>query len=146
MTAAKSGIIAEFETAYLQREIRLVATVAGGTDKGVRNKEAVGYAVGRLVVVTGNGSGTNASPVAITAPTGVTATSIGNATHIIAQSDDTTRDEPSDYNEMEKYSSLPNLVCKNSTTGKTVAVYKIVNPDDIKLVNLGTAQSDDTTR
>lgn len=137
MTAAKSGIIAEFETAYLQREIRLVATVAGGTDKGVRNKEAVGYAVGRLVVVTGSGSGTNASPVAITAPTGVTATSIGNATHIIAQSDDTTRDEPSDYNEMEKYSSLPNLVCKNSTTGKTVAVYKIVNPDDIKLVNLG---------
>lgn len=137
MTAAKSGIIAEFETAYLQREIRLVATVAGGTDKGVRNEKAVGYAVGRLVVVTGDGSGTNASPVAITAPTGVTATSIGNATHIIAQSDDTTRDEPSDYNEMEKYSSLPNLVCKNSTTGKTVAVYKIVNPDDIKLVNLG---------
>lgn len=137
MTAAKSGIIAEFETAYLQREIRLVATVAGGTDKGVRNEKAVGYAVGRLVVVTGNGSGTNASPVAITAPTGVTATSLGNATHIIAQSDDTTRDEPSDYNEMEKYSSLPNLVCKNSTTGKTVAVYKIVNPDDIKLVNLG---------
>lgn len=146
MTAAKSGIIAEFETAYLQREIRLVATVAGGTDKGVRNEKAVGYAVGRLVKVTGSGSGTNASPVAITAPTGVTETSIGNATHIIAQSDDTTRDEPSDYNEMEKYSSLPNLVCKNSTTGKTVAVYKIVNPDDIKLVNLGIAQSDDTTR
>lgn len=146
MTAAKSGIIAEFETAYLQREIRLVATVAGGTDKGVRNEKAVGYAVGRLVVVTGNGSGTNASPVAITAPTGVTATSIGNATHIIAQSDDTTRDEPSDYNEMEKYSSLPNLVCKNSTTGKTVAVYKIVNKDDIKLVDLGTAPSGDTTR
>lgn len=137
MTAAKSGIIAEFETAYLQREIRLVATVAGGTDAGLRDSSKVGYAVGRLVVVTGSGSGTNASPVAITAPTGVTATSIGDATHIIAQSDDTTRDEPSDYNEMEKYSSLPNLVCKNSTTGKTVAVYKIVNPDDIKLVNLG---------
>lgn len=137
MTAAKSGIIAEFETAYLQREIRLVATVAGGTDAGLRDSSKVGYAVGRLVKVTGSGSGTNASPVAITAPTGVTATSIGNATHIIAQSDDTTRDEPSDYNEMEKYSSLPNLVCKNSTTGKTVAVYKIVNPDDIKLVNLG---------
>lgn len=147
MTAAKSGIIAEFETGYLQREIRLIATVDGGTDKGVRNEKAVGYAVGRLVKVTGNGSGTNASPVAITAPTGVTETSIGTATHIIAQSDDTIRDEPSDYNEMEKYSSLPNLVCKNSpTTGKTVAVYKIVNPDDIKLVNLGTAQSDDTTR
>lgn len=137
MTAAKSGIIAEFETGYLQREIRLIATVDGGIDKGVRNEKAVGYAVGRLVKVTGNGSGTNASPVAITAPKDVTATSIGTATHIIAQSDDTIRDEPSDYNEMEKYSSLPNLVCKNSTTGKTVAVYKIVNPDDIKLVNLG---------
>lgn len=137
MNAAKSGIIAEFETGYLQREIRLIATVADGIDKGVRNEKAVGYAVGRLVVVTGDGSGTNASPVAITAPTGVTETSIGTATHIIAQSDDTIRDEPSDYNEMEKYSSLPNLVCKNSTTGKTVAVYKIVNPDDIKLVNLG---------
>lgn len=137
MTAAKSGIIAEFETAYLQREIRLVATVAGGQDTGLRDSSKVGYAVGRLVKVTGSGSGTNASPVAITAPTGVTATSIGDATHIIAQSDDTTRDEPSDYNEMEKYSSLPNLVCKNSTTGKTVAVYKIVNKDDIKLINLG---------
>lgn len=146
MTAAKSGIIAEFETGYLQREIRLIATVDGGIDKGVRNEKAVGYAVGRLVKVTGSGSGTNASPVAITAPTGVTATSIGTATHIIAQSDDTIRDEPSDYNEMEKYSSLPNLVCKNSTTGKTVAVYKIVNKDDIKLVDLGTAPSDDTTR
>lgn len=137
MTAAKSGIIAEFETGYLQREIRLIATVDGGQDTGLRDSSKVGYAVGRLVVVTGSGSGTNASPVAITAPTGVTATSIGTATHIIAQSDDTTRDEPSDYNEMEKYSSLPNLVCKNSTTGKTVAVYKIVNKDDIKLINLG---------
>lgn len=137
MTAAKTGIIAEFETAYLQREIRLVATVTGGTDKGVRNEKAVGYAIGRLVKVTGSGSGTNDNPVVITAPTGVTATSLGDATHIIAQSDDTTRDEPADYNEMEKYSSLPNLVCKNSDSGKTVAVYKIVNPDDIKLVDLG---------
>lgn len=137
MTAAKSGIIAEFETGYLQREIRLIATVTGGEDLGLRDSSKKGFAVGRLVVVTGSGSGTNASPVAITAPTGVTATSIGTATHIIAQSDDTIRDEPSDYNEMERYSSLPNLICKNSTTGKTVAVYKIVNPDDIKLVNLG---------
>ena len=141
MTAAKTGVIAEFETAYLQREIRLVATVAGGTDKGVRNKEAVGYAVGRLVKVTGNGP----DNYAVALPTkgagangaaGLVADGIGDATHIIAQSDDTTRDEPSDYNEMEKYSSLPNLVCKNSTTKKPVAVYKIVNPDDITLVKL----------
>lgn len=134
MTAAKTGIIAEFQTAYLQREIRLVATVTGGTDTGLRDSSKTGFAVGRLVEVTGNGPDNWAIKVPTTAPT---ATSIGTATHIIAQSDDTTRDEPSDYNEMEKYSSLPNLICKNSTTKKTVAVYKITNPDDIKLVNLG---------
>lgn len=134
MTAAKTGIIAEFQTAYLQREIRLVATVTGGTDTGLRDSSKTGFAVGRLVEVTGNGPDNWAIKVPTTAPT---ATSIGSATHIIAQSDDTTRDEPSDYNEMEKYSSLPNLICKNSTTKKTVAVYKITNPDDIKLVNLG---------
>ena len=141
MTAAKTGVIAEFETAYLQREIRLVATVAGGFDTGLRGSSKVGYAVGRLVKVTGNGPDSYAVGLPTTGagkgPTGVVADGIGDATHIIAQSDDTTRDEPSDYNEMEKYSSLPNLVCKNSTTKKTVAVYKIVNPDDIKLVNLG---------
>lgn len=133
MIAAKSGIIAEFETGYLQREIRLIATVTGGTDTGLRDSSKTGFAVGRLVEVT-NTAGEYAIKVPTTAPT---ATSIGTATHIIAQSDDTIRDEPSDYNEMERYSSLPNLICKNSTTKKTVALYKIVNPDDIKLINLG---------
>lgn len=133
MIAAKSGIIAEFETGYLQREIRLIATVAGGTDTGLRDSSKTGFAVGRLVQVT-NTAGQYAIALPTTAPT---ATSIGSATHIIAQSDDTIRDEPSDYNEMERYSSLPNLICKNSTTKKTVALYKIVNPDDIKLINLG---------
>lgn len=133
MTAAKSGIIAEFETGYLQREIRLIATVNGGTDTGLRDSSKTGFAVGRLVEVT-NTAGEYAIKVPTTAPT---ATSIGTATHIIAQSDDTIRDEPSDYNEMERYSSLPNLICKNSTTKKTVALYKIVNKDDIKLINLG---------
>lgn len=137
MNAAKTGFIAEFQTGYLQREIRLVATVAGGTDKGLRDGTSTGYAVGRLVKATGVGEGTNTSPITLTAPTGVTATSLGDATHIIAQSDDTTRDEPSDFNYPERYSTLPNLICKNSTTGKTVAVYKIVNPDDIKIINLG---------
>lgn len=136
MHAAKTGYVAEFQTGYLQREIRLIATVAGGSDTGLRDSSQTGYAVGRLVKVTGTGSGTDASPVAITTPTGVTATSIGDATHIIAQSDDTTRDDPADYNYPERYTTLPNLICKNSTTGKTVAVYKIVNPDDVKLINL----------
>lgn len=137
MTAAKTGIIAEFQTGYLQREIRLIATVAGGTDSGLRDSAQKGYAVGRLVKITGVGEGTDANPVTIEAATGVTASSIGDATHIIAQSDDTTRDVPDDYNYPERYTTLPNLICKNSATGKTVAVYKIVNPDDIKLINLG---------
>lgn len=128
MNAAKTGIVAEFVTGYLQREIRLEATVAGGTDKGLRDATKLGYAPGRLVKYADG---------AITAPTGVTATSIGDATHIIAQSDDTIRDLPEDYNYVENYSTLPNLICKNSTDKKTVALYKIVNADDIKLINLG---------
>ena len=135
MTAAKSGIVAEFQTGYLQREIRLIATVAGGTDAGLRDG-AKGFAVGRLVKCAGTGEGTDANPIVITAPTGVTATSIGDATHIIAQSDDTIRDVPEDYNYMERYTSMPNYVVKNDTNSKTVAVYKIVNPDDVKLINL----------
>lgn len=136
MTAAKNGIIAEFQTGYLQREIRLIATVAGGTDAGLRDTATRGFAVGRLVRCEGVGDGTDANPIVITAPVGVTANSIGNATHIIAQSDDTTRDVPEDYNYTERYTTLPNLIVKNSNTGKTVAVYKIVNPDDVKLINL----------
>lgn len=128
MNAAKSGFVAEFKTGYLQREIREEATVAGGTDTGLRDSSKTGYAPGRLVVLAAG---------AITAPTGVTATSIGNATHIIAQSDDTIREVPEDYNYTERYSTLPNLICKNSTEKKTVALYKIVNPDDIKIINLG---------
>ena len=127
MRAAKTGIIAEFVTGYLQREIRLDCTVTGGTDKGIRDGSVVGYAVGRLVKIS-NGE--------ITAPTGVTASSIGDATHIIAQSDDTIR-ELTVAGDPERYSSLPNLVCANSTDKKTVAVYKIVDPDDILLKNLG---------
>lgn len=146
MNAAKTGFIAKFKTAYLQREIRVEATVVGGTDVGLRDADIgtaaiaqlaatrKGYAPGRLVVYN-NG--------AITAPENVTATSIGTATHIIAQSDDTIRDLPEDYNYTEQYSTLPNLICKNTgTTGaagekKTVALYKIVNKDDIEIVNLG---------
>lgn len=142
MTAAKSGYVAEFQTAYLQREIRLIATVADGTDVGLRDASKKGYAVGRLVKIdpdTNSGTGTDANPVAIVAPTGVSETSIGDATHIIAQSDDTIRDVPEDYNYPERYTTLPNLIVKNTTGGekKTVAVYKITNPDDIKIVNLG---------
>lgn len=132
MNAAKNGYVAEFVTGYLQREIRLTATVAGGTDNGVRDPLKTGFAVGRLVKITG----ATDEDRAVVAATGVTANSIGDATHIIAQSDDTVREVPSDYNETERYSYLPNLIVKNSAEKKTIAVYKIVNPDDIKIVKI----------
>lgn len=127
MNAAKTGFVAEFVTGYLQREIRMEVTVAGGTDAGLRDSSKTGYAPGRLVRIVDG---------ALTAPTGVSATSVGNATHIIAQSDDTIREVPEDYNYTEHYSYLPNLIVKNSGTKKTVAVYKIVNSDDVKIINL----------
>lgn len=132
MNAIKSGYKAEFQTAYLQREIRLLATVAGGIDSGLRNPEDIGYGVGRLVKITGSTD----TDRAVVAATGVTNTSIGDATHIIAQSDDTVRELPSDYNYPERYTTLGNLICKNSATPKTIAVYKIVNADDIKIVKI----------
>lgn len=142
MNAAKNGIVAEFVTGYLQREIRIEARVVGGTDTGLRDATKVGYAPGRLVrLSTAQVDGVQVP--AFVAPVGVTATSIGNATHIIAQSDDTIRDLPEDYNYTERYSYLPNLICKNTGTAeaageiKTIAVYKIVNADDVKLINLG---------
>lgn len=131
MTAAKSGVIANFVTGYLQREIRLMVTVAGGTDLGLRDGKTKGFAVGRLVKIADG---------ALTA-----ATDLSDATHIIAQSDDTIR-ELSICGDPERYSSLPNLVCANSEKetvdgkeqliAKTVAVYKIIDKDDIQLVTI----------
>lgn len=138
MNTAKTGFIAEFKTGYLQREIRYEAQVIGGTDKGLRDSGKTGYAPGRLVTRT-----LVDGVVRFVAPVGVTATSLGNATHIIAQSDDTIRDLPEDYNYTERYSTLPNLICKNTGASadepgeaKTVAVYSIVNTDDVKIINL----------
>ena len=77
MNAAKTGFIAKFKTAYLQREIRVEATVVGGTDVGLRDANIgaaaiaqlaatrKGYAPGRLVVY-------DAATGAITAATNVT--------------------------------------------------------------------------
>lgn len=123
MLAAKNGVIAEFVTGYLQREIRKEFKVANGTDAGLRDG-TFGIAVGRLAKVTGG-------------DTLVPAATLAEAEYIIAQSDDTIRDLPQDYNYAEKYSSLPNLVIKNSGELKTVALYKIVNKDDVKLITLG---------
>lgn len=138
MNAAKTGFIAEFVTGYLQREIRLDAQVIGGTDAGLRDSSKLGYAPGRLVNIS-----TVDGVLQVKAAEGVSATSLGNATHIIAQSDDTIREVAEDYNYTERYNTLPNLICKNTGSAdapgeaKTIAVYKIVNTDDIKITNLG---------
>lgn len=141
------GFRAEFNTGYLQLETILhQAKVAGGDDMSVHNASVKGYAVGRLVKVAKNADGT----YNITKPTSgvgkLVSTSneeeittalgqsngLGDATHIIAQSDNTIRDTIDDYVKDEKYDEI----VKNSEEFKTVAVYKIVNPDDIKLVRV----------
>ena len=121
MIAAKSGYVAEFVTGYLQREIRMEAKVKDGIDCGLRDPLVKGIAVGRLVKFA-DGYMVPASK--------------SEATHILAQSDDTIRDLPSDYNYPERYTTLPNLIVKNSEEVKTIAVYKIVNADDVKLVKI----------
>lgn len=124
MIAAKNGYIAEFVTGYLQREIRYECKVSGGTDLGLRDG-ALGIAVQRLVKL--NTATNTLSPAA----------NLAEATHIVAQSDDTVRDLPRDYNYTERYTQCPNLVVKNSNEVKTVALFKIVNKDDIKLIKVG---------
>lgn len=142
----KEGFRAEFNTGYLQIETVLhQALVKNGHDKSVHDATKTGYGVGRLVKVTKNADGTYtidkpstgvgslAAGAAESAITTALAAGIGDATHIIAQSDNTIRDTIDDYVKDEKYDGI----VKNSTTEhKTVAVYKIVNADDIKLVRV----------
>lgn len=132
MNAAKSGVIAEFKTGYLQREIRMLAKVQDGTDEGLRKPTDLGFAPGRLVKIT------ESLGVYTMVPSTASTLGIGDATHILAQSDDTIRELPEDFNYTERYSTLLNGICKNteSTDTKTIAVYKIINTDDIKIVSL----------
>lgn len=142
----KDGFRAEFNTGYLQIETVLhQALVKNGIDKSVHDATKTGYGVGRLVKVTPNADGTytidkpskgvgslGAAP-AEDAITTALADGIGDANYIIAQSDNTIRDTIDDYVKDEKYDGI----VKNSATEyKTVAVYKIVNADDIKLVRV----------
>lgn len=91
MPLLKGGYLAEFKIGYMQREIALQkCAVKGGTDTSYDSK--TGYGVGRLVHIENNADG---FPI-ITAATGVTKGSIGNATHIIAQTDDSLRNVPGD--------------------------------------------------
>lgn len=131
---SRKGLIAEFKTGYLQREILLhQCVVNNGTDASVYDASKLGYMVGRVVKITeSNGIHTITSPADTTDP-------LADGTHIIAQSDNTLRSVPEDYIPTEKYTSRYDGIVKNSANGtdyKPVAVYKIVNKDDIKLVDI----------
>lgn len=142
----RQGLIARFKTGYLQREIILPrCKVEEGADESVYDASTKGYIVGRIVTVTKSqaaGSSVNdgsADLFTITTPTDITAANIlttGN--YIIAQSDNSMRGNPDDYIPTEKYNSRYDGLVKN-TTGtdyKAVAVYRIVNPDDIELLEI----------
>lgn len=143
--AAKTGFLADFKTGYLQRAIILhQCAVTGGTD--IAYDGTTGYAVGRLVKITYEGG----LPV-IQDPGSVSATSIADATHIIAQSDDSLRNFPEDVIPTEKYTSRNRNILANTVDvigsvsatdidqWKSVAVYRIVNADDIKIIPVAPA-------
>ena len=151
----KDGFRAEFVTGYLQiAKILPNAIVSGGTDESQYRKDSEGtiikgFGVGRLVKVTPGSNGT----VTITKPTtGVgtitastnksafntaVAAGVGDATHIIAQSDNSVRNTIDEYIPTDKYSTVYDGIVANETEGKAVAVYPIVNADDVKLVQIG---------
>lgn len=151
----KDGFRAEFVTGYLQiAKILPNANVSGGTDESQYRKDAEGttikgFGVGRLVKGTPNADGT----VTITKPTSgvgtitastnksafntAVAAGIGDANYIIAQSDNSVRNTIDEYIPTDKYSTVYDGIVANETEGKAVAVYPIVNADDVKLVQIG---------
>lgn len=129
----RTGKIARFKIGYLQREIILhQAKVTEGADASIRGGTA-GFLVGRIVKVTpgANGTFTIAGPASVSDP-------LADGTHIIAQSDNSMRGTPEDCIPTDKYDSRYDGIVRNTagTDMKAVAVYKIVNKDDIELVDL----------
>lgn len=155
----KNGFRAEFVTGYLQvAKILHQAIVSGGIDESqyrkTQNGAAVtGFGVGRLVKVTPGSNGT----VTITKPTtgvgiitsstnktafdAAVAAGVGDATHIIAQSDNSVRNTIDEYIPTDKYSTVYDGIVADDAAGKAVAVYPIINSDDIKLVQIGETPS-----
>ena len=103
-----------------------------------------GFGVGRLVKVTPGSNGT----VTITKPTSgvgiitgstnktafdaAVAAGVGDATHIIAQSDNSVRNTIDEYIPTDKYSTVYDGIVADEAVGKAVAVYPIINKDDVK--------------
>ena len=142
MIAAKSGFIADFKIGYMQVAIiEHRAEVVGGTDEA---GGLTGFATGRLVKLTRLSDGS----CHIAVPTAVSATSISDATHIVAQSDDSLRNTIGDCIPTERYSSLNRDILANTAssapsaataTMKSIALWKITNSDDIKIIPIAPA-------
>ena len=136
-----TGYLADFKTGYLQiAVVEHQCEVLGGTDDadndGNGSGTTAGYAAGRLVKLTRLSDGT----CYIAAPSNVTATSTGDATHIVAQTDDslittTIRGEAYNFNPTgllkNTATSTPSAV---TDTMKRVSLWKIVNADDVKII------------
>ena len=130
---------ADFKIGYLQKAIiEHQAEVMGGTDAAFDG--TTGYEVLSLVKLTRLADGT----AVISPPEDITATSIGDSTHIVAQSDDSLRNVPGDAIPVEKYSTRARNILANTTNGilapegatatmKSIALYKITDPDDIRI-------------
>lgn len=135
--ANRTGKIARFKTGYLQREIILhQAKVTGGTDASVRNATTLGFLVGRVVTVNKDEQGIYT--LAMPASTATEADILNGNAYIIAQSDNSMRGTPEDCIPTDRYDSRYDGIVKNTTGTETkaVAVYKIVNKDDIEFVEL----------
>lgn len=143
--AAKDGFVADFKIGYMQRAIiEHQAEVMGGTDESY-DKAVTGFAVGRLVKLTRLSDGT----ALIVAATNVTTTSVGDATHIVVQSDDSLRNVIGDVIPVEKLSTRNRNILANTATGdaptaatatmKTISLWKIVNADDVRIIPIAPA-------
>ena len=140
-----TGYVADFKTGYLQiATVEHQCEVCAGTDDadndGNGSGLTAGYAVGRFVQLVRHDDG---SCHLIQPATAVSATSVGSATHIVAQADDsldttTIRGEALNF--------APTGLLKNTATStpadsdavsatvKRVALWKIVNADDVKII------------
>lgn len=136
-----TGFLADFKTAYQQIAIpEHQCEVTGGTDDADRDGQGsglnAGYAAGRLVKLVRHTDGS----CHLVAASSVSATSIGDATHIVAQTDDsldttTIRGENLNFNPTgllkNTATAIPTAV---TATMKRVALWKIINADDVKII------------
>lgn len=148
------GFRAEFHTGYLQiAKILHQVKVTGGIDESkyrkTTNGVVKGFGVGRLVKVAPGDDGTVTVGLPSTGVGSIIATTdkstfdtavaagVGDATHIIAQSDNSVRNTTDEYIPTDKYTTLYDGIVANVNDTKAVAVYPIINTDDIKLIQIG---------